>query len=296
MPAAAERAPKIHHRVPAPAPESRRAPPAAPRSRGTTEPADHPHRDDFSTCSSPRLDPAPWDSNSRRVRGRGPSNPRTQGATCANSTRATEDAGVRRSSPPKSGRRASNPRPRAWEARALPTELPPRWRRSLAPARGSAPECDTPLNTLGVAVKRFLSPFAVAAIAGVLALVGLLAYGLSQNEPDRGIESAIARGEAKDAPDFTADRLEGGGKGSLADYRGKVVVLNFWASWCEPCRDESPLLDRWHEKVVRRRPGHGARRGRARRVRRRARSSCASTTWATRCCATARARCSASTA
>ena len=101
-----------------------------------------------------------------------------------------------------------------------------------------------------MAVKRSLSPFAVAAIVGVLALVGLLAYGLSQNEPDRGIESALARGEAKQAPNFTAERLEGGGERSLADYRGQVVVLNFWASWCEPCRDESPLLDRWHKKAL----------------------------------------------
>ena len=100
-----------------------------------------------------------------------------------------------------------------------------------------------------VVLKRTLSPFAVAVLIGVLALVGLLAYGLSQNEPDRGIESAIARGEAKQAPEFTAERLDGGGKASLSDYRGKVVVLNFWASWCRPCRDESPLLDRWHERI-----------------------------------------------
>jgi cytochrome c biogenesis protein CcmG/thiol:disulfide interchange protein DsbE len=100
-----------------------------------------------------------------------------------------------------------------------------------------------------MAVKR-LSPFAVAVIAGVLALVGLLAYGLSQNEPDRGIERALARGEAKEAPGFTAPRLEGGGSRSLADYRGQVVVLNFWASWCDPCREESPLLDRWHRKAI----------------------------------------------
>jgi len=98
-------------------------------------------------------------------------------------------------------------------------------------------------------MKRSLSPVVVAAVVGVLALVGLLAYGLVQNEPDRGIEDALASGERAEAPAFELEKLGGGGVGSLEDYRGKVVVLNFWGSWCEPCRAESPLLQRWHERI-----------------------------------------------
>ena len=101
-------------------------------------------------------------------------------------------------------------------------------------------------------MRRVLSPLPIATIVAVAALLGLLAYGLSSNEPDRGIERALARGERKPAPAIELPRLSGGGRSSLADYRGKVVVLNFWASWCEPCRTESPLLQRWHERIARR--------------------------------------------
>lgn len=51
----------------------------------------------------------------------------------------------------------------------------------------------------------------------------------------------------KPAPAITGTDLDGG-KVSLAQYRGKVVVLNFWASWCAPCRAESPTLEALYEK------------------------------------------------
>ena len=48
--------------------------------------------------------------------------------------------------------------------------------------------------------------------------------------------------EHRTAPGFTLPLLDGTGPTSLARYPGKIVVLNLWASWCAPCRDESPKL------------------------------------------------------
>ncbi len=50
----------------------------------------------------------------------------------------------------------------------------------------------------------------------------------------------------KPAPDFTAAMLDGS-KISLKDYRGQVLVINFWATWCGPCKRELPLLDGYYK-------------------------------------------------
>lgn len=55
----------------------------------------------------------------------------------------------------------------------------------------------------------------------------------------------------KPAPDFKLAKLNGGsGDLSLSDYKGKPVILNFWASWCDPCNEEAPLLQKtWETRL-----------------------------------------------
>src|SRR5215210_615674 len=93
-------------------------------------------------------------------------------------------------------------------------------------------------------MRRALSPVPIAVICVLAALVALLAYGIAQNSPDRGVDSSLARGERPPAPGLTLPELGGDErKISLADYGGRVVVLNFWASWCAPCEAEAPALE-----------------------------------------------------
>jgi cytochrome c biogenesis protein CcmG, thiol:disulfide interchange protein DsbE len=99
-------------------------------------------------------------------------------------------------------------------------------------------------------VRRRLSPTAWVVSAALAALIALLAYGVVSGQPDHGIDAALASGHRAAAPSLTLPRLGGGGSESLADRRGEVVILNYWASWCDPCRDESPLLERWHKRIV----------------------------------------------
>jgi cytochrome c biogenesis protein CcmG, thiol:disulfide interchange protein DsbE len=73
------------------------------------------------------------------------------------------------------------------------------------------------------------------AVALVVGLFTLLIWKVAQGSHK---EAATGKG----APDFTLSRLDRPGQLQLSSLRGKVVVLNFWASWCDPCEKEAPAL------------------------------------------------------
>ena len=85
------------------------------------------------------------------------------------------------------------------------------------------------------------------AVGLVVLLLALLVWKLAHG-------SGSKASPGKPAPDFTLSRIDRPGTLQLASLRGKVVVLNFWASWCYPCKQEAPALaaaaKRWSGRVV----------------------------------------------
>lgn len=98
-------------------------------------------------------------------------------------------------------------------------------------------------------------PGVLVALLLVAAFVALLAYGIGATGVDDDIDVQLGRGETPPAPGFELPVLEAAGvpaelepafedgRVGLGELRGTPVVLNFWASWCPPCRVEAPRLE-----------------------------------------------------
>ena len=84
------------------------------------------------------------------------------------------------------------------------------------------------------------------AVAGSLAIITFVVYIMAKGfgTDPHAVPFLLA---GKKAPNFTIKRLDNDTKVSLADFAGRPIVINFWATWCGPCKMEHPVLD-WAAK------------------------------------------------
>jgi cytochrome c biogenesis protein CcmG/thiol:disulfide interchange protein DsbE len=95
------------------------------------------------------------------------------------------------------------------------------------------------------------SPVPVAVITLAVLLIALLAYGLVTSGASTNLDTAVKQGQKPVAPaaDVALPRLGATGTQRLMDLRGKVAVVNVWASWCPPCEEEAPILNAMHRAL-----------------------------------------------
>jgi peroxiredoxin len=87
----------------------------------------------------------------------------------------------------------------------------------------------------------------VSRVTTVIAALGLFLLGETVEAREHLLEAmGMTKVPPKAAPDFTLPTADGQ-QVALQQFRGKVVFLNFWATWCIPCREEMPALERLHQ-------------------------------------------------
>lgn len=103
-------------------------------------------------------------------------------------------------------------------------------------------------------MRRFVIPGVI--VVAAVAVLALLTFGVSSHTDTASIDAQVASHKFPMAPNAhqALPVLGGSGSESLADFRGRVVVLNVFASWCEPCQSEAPLLSSEQRSLLK----HGA--------------------------------------